>query len=214
MKRTKSKLNRYEIGQAVAETFKEHWLIIVLALILVIGMIFGSVYARSAENTVLEKLDFIFFSNYKTRISQTLFTTFTASVASSFLFVLMSFLSGMSLWGSVLVPLLPFFRGFGLGLTSGYIYAFYGFKGILFNAVVILPSAFLSSVCVIAAARESIRYSVSLAAAERSGHSHNNDTDYTMRTYLNRYALLLILLVGSGVLDVICTACFAGIFSL
>ncbi len=212
MKRTKSRLSRYEMGQAIAETFKEHWLIIVVGLVLVIGMIFGAVYARSAENTVLEKLDFIFFSNYKTRISQTLFTTFTSSVASSFLFLLLCFLSGMSLWGSAFVPLILFFRGFGLGLTSGYIYAFYGFKGILFNAIVILPSAFLSSVCVIFAARESIRYSVLLAAAERSRHS--NETDYTVRTYLNRYALLLILLLGSGVLDVICTACFAGIFSL
>ena len=80
---------------------------------------------RNSDEAMLARLDFLFSSNFQME-GQTMIGIFAASFVSVFLFLLATLWMGMSLWGTILIPVLPFFRGFGLGVSSGFLYASYG----------------------------------------------------------------------------------------
>lgn len=187
---------------------KLNWDLVLLAFFFLAGMIIGAVYARNADSKSLENLDFLFAGNFKARESATFLSIFTASFASSFLFVLACFLCGLSMWGIFFIPFILSFRGFGLGLTSGYLYAVYGGKGILFNLMIILPGAFVCCFSILLAAREGIRFSRLLVSCGARA---------TDRSRLKLYALhfgtvLGITFISAGI-DLLLSACFGGLFS-
>lgn len=181
-----------------------------LTLLLLLGTVLGALFARGADDSVMQKLDLLFLSDIKARALQSSGAAFIASLSSSFLFVAVCFLLGMSLWGMLFLPLIPLFRGFGFGLTSGYLYAAYGFQGVLFNAVVVLPGAFLSMIAILLAAKEGIGFSKkTLFEALRKEQSDA----LTLKEYAIRLGSALILSAAAAAIDLITAVCFSGAFS-
>lgn len=152
-----------------------------LASLLLAGMIFGSFRARGAGYDSLERLDFLFASNFRARSDLPFYSVFCASFASSFLFVFACFLCGLSMWGAFLIPLLAAFRGYGLGLTAGYLYSSQGWTGALFYLSVLLPGAFLSCLAILAAGEEGERCSCSLASRVIRGNGENLQKSYLIK---------------------------------
>ncbi len=175
---------------------------VLFAVILLAGMVFGSVYARNTEENVLKKLDFLFACDFQARTSQPFSTALLASFASAFIFVFACFLCGLSMWGVFFIPVILFFRGFGLGLASGYLYSAYKLKGVLFNLFVILPGAYICCIAIIFACVESSGFSRCLM----SGKS------YKMRTYLFHFGLILLIAFLSSVIDFLLSMCLSGLF--
>lgn len=196
-------------GKELAETVRTNRGTVLLSLLFLAGMAMGAVYARNAGFDVLKELDFLFAGNFKARSSAPSGTVFLASFASSFLFLLLCFLCGLSMWGAFFIPLIPVFRGFGLGLTSGYLYAVYGGKGILFNLVVILPGAFLCCLSILLAAREGMRFSRMVA-----GHGADSGVNGAkVRLYSLHFGAYLGVAFLSALCDLLFAACFGGLFS-
>jgi stage II sporulation protein M len=178
-----------------------------LAAVFLAGMICGAIYSRSADLRTLSRLDFLFAGNFKARAAQPLLSIFSASFASAFLFVLACFLCGLSMWGAFIIPAIPFFRGFGLGLTSGFLYVTYGWKGFLYNFAVILPGAFFCCLAILASSLEGIRYSRSLVAHGTTAG------EIPIRNYLLRFGAILAWACMAAVLDTLMSALFGGCFS-
>ncbi len=194
------------------QALRENNIIVLFSLLLICGMIFGAVFARNASFNILDKLDFLFYSNFKTRASQPIISIFAASFASSFIFILVCFLCGLSVWGMFIIPAVLFFRGFGLGLTSGYLYAAYKFMGVLFNLVVILPGAFLCCISILLAAREGSRFSKAIASSATL--KKGTISQSKMKIYLLRFGIFLMIAFLASLLDVFFSVCFGGLFSL
>ena len=120
------------------------------------------------------------------------------------------FLSGCSLWGGLLIPLTTFFRGFGLGILTGYLYYSYGWHGFLFHLLVILPGMFLSSIGIAYGSEKSLKLSVRLFRAQKK------DADRTANINFKQYFFLMgkacTMITFAAVLDMICTVCFSGLF--
>ena len=106
------------------------------------------------------------FTSISTRVNGSYWQLFLSSMASSFLFTLASFFSGLTMWGMFLTPLLPLLRGFGLGLTAGYLYGFGGI-GIWYFICIVLPGAFSSALTVLLTSSEAIRFSKRLNRAHK-----------------------------------------------
>ncbi|NLJ31779.1 MAG: hypothetical protein GX424_09305 [Clostridiales bacterium] len=191
---------------------RENNMMVFFSLFLIGGAVLGAVFAKNADMSSLKKLDFLFYSNFQSRVGQSFFSVFSASFASSFLFILFCFLCGLSMWGMVLIPAAVFFRGFGLGLTSGYIYAAYGGRGILFNLIVILPGALFCCLAILLAAREGTRFSKRIAACG-SSDSSKAISRYSIKLYLLRFGVILCVASLAALTDVFLSACFAGMFS-
>ncbi len=194
------------------EALRANHILVLFSILLICGMIFGAIFARNAGMEALDKLDFLFYSNFKTRAIQSVVSVFAASFASSFIFIFICFLCGLSMWGMFIIPAVLFFRGFGLGLTSGYLYAAYGFKGILFNFSVILPGAFVCCLAILLAAREGSRFSRRIASCGAMPESRTISPP-KMKLYLLRFGAILALAFSAALLDVLFSACFAGMFS-
>jgi len=194
------------------DALRVNYVLVLFSVFLISGMVFGAIFAKNAGFSALSKLDFLFYSNFKTRAVQPFLSVFSASFASSFLFILFCFLCGLSMWGMFMIPAVLFFRGFGLGLTSGYLYAAYGGNGILFNLAVILPGAFICCLAILLAAREGTRFSRRIASCGTSSQS-GAISQANIKIYLLRFGAILGIAFLAALIDLLLSACFAGMFS-
>ncbi|HEX3017766.1 MAG TPA: stage II sporulation protein M [Caproicibacter sp.] len=196
------------LGKDLLSAIQENQAMFLLSLILLAGMILGSIYARNAGFSALNRLDFLFAGNFKARLSQPFLMVFTASFASSFIFIFACFLCGLSMWGAFFIPIIIAFRGFGLGLTSGYLYSAYSWKGILYNLGVILPGAFVCCFAILLASLEGVRYSRMLAA-----RSPGSVSGITLKSYILRFGAILGLACAAAIIDTLLSALLGGCFS-
>mgnify|MGYP006886290378 CR=1 FL=1 len=189
----------------ILQIFRQQFLLVFLGLFLIAGLILGVIFIRNADYSLLKTLDFVFFSNVKARSALPVLSIFVASLASSFLFLLFCFLCGLSIWGAYCVPLAPLFRGFGMGITAGYLYAAYGFQGFLFHLAVIFLIAILI------ASRESMLFSKKIhlgrKTEEQEAQPKNN-----VRHFFIRFSILTGILIIGALVDVLTTVCFSGLF--
>ena len=195
----------------ILQIFRQQFLLVFLGLFLIAGLILGVIFIRNADYSLLKTLDFLFFSNVKARSALPVLSIFVASLASSFLFLLFCFLCGLSIWGAYCVPLAPLFRGFGMGITAGYLYAAYGFQGFLFHLAVILPGAFICLIAILIASRESMLFSKKIhlgrKTEEQEAQPKNN-----VRHFFIRFSILTGILIIGALVDVLTTVCFSGLF--
>ena len=195
----------------ILQIFRQQFLLVFLGLFLIAGLILGVIFIRNADYSLLKTLDFVFFSNVKARSALPVLSIFVASLASSFLFLLFCFLCGLSIWGAYCVPLAQLFRGFGMGITAGYLYAAYGFQGFLFHLAVILPGAFICLIAILIASRESMLFSKKIhlgrKTEEQEAQPKNN-----VRHFFIRFSILTGILIIGALVDVLTTVCFSGLF--
>ena len=160
---------------------------------------------------MLNRLDFILQTNFELRCSQGPASAFVSSFASAAVFMLVILLLGLSLWGGFIAVALPFFKGYGYGLSVGYLYGAYGFKGVLYNLLVILPGTFISSAVIAAGALCALRSSVkSTAGLFRS--PVRDDPKEQLKRYLLTMLRLSLLCLAASIIDVLCAFCFSWIF--
>lgn len=176
------------------------------------GVATGAFHGRNADAEMLQSLDLLFLTDFRAGRTQTLHGAFAASFASAFIFMLMIFLSGMSLWGVVSAAVVPFIKGYGYGLSVGFLYSAYGLSGIGYNALVILPGAMLCSVVIASAARQAILCSAKILTLFRKT-AVSDDPRVFMRHYLLAMLWLLLLAAVSSLIDMIFTAAFSQLFN-
>ncbi|MBR1752258.1 MAG: hypothetical protein IJ740_15555, partial [Ruminococcus sp.] len=123
--------------------------VIIFAFTLVLGLAIGCICSGGLSSGTLKNLDFLFMTNMPQRLSGGPLGAFCAGFASDFLFLLAAFLMGLSLWGAAVLPLISFFRGFGIGVSAGYLLLNYGFKGIIFYITVLLPGIIIFAMVLI-----------------------------------------------------------------
>ncbi len=210
LKRSKKNLNLLISDQI--NLVKNNGMLFFLYSVLILGTIVGVIFAKNADNEMISNLDFLFASNYQSRLSQSIFDNFSTSLVSSFIFILITIFMGLSMWGSVLVPIVPFFRGFGLGISSGFLYKIYGFKGILFNLILILPGMFLSCIAIVLSAKEAIKFSSILASFGFDYKKHDRKIP-NIKIYFFKNSKSFILIVIGALVDMFFTICFSPLFS-
>lgn len=200
----KIRINRNDI--------KRNAVFAVFCILVFVGIIIGALNGRNADNELLKRLDFIFLTNFDVRCSRVVLSAFVSSFASSFLFLLVIFLLGLSVWGGTVVAAIPFFKGYGYGLSVGWLYCNYGFYGVLYNILVILPGAFLCSALIAAAANSA--FEISLKLMSSCSRSVSADSVHiSVKRYLLSMLWFLVLAAVAAAVDMIFSLCFSWIFS-
>ncbi|MBQ1659271.1 MAG: stage II sporulation protein M [Clostridia bacterium] len=187
-------------------------LFVLFCLLLFGGVLWGALNSRSADEELLKRLDFILQTNYSLRSTQGLISAFTASFASSVMLLLLCLLSGLSLFGSIPALVIPFFKGYGYGLSAGFLYGAYGMKGIGYNLLVILPGMFFSSIIICSASLMSFCSSLKLCSYFFSA-AVRDDPREQMKSYLLSILRCLLLCALAAAVDMICSLCFSWIFN-
>lgn len=184
----------------------------VLACILLLGIFLGSLSVGAMKTTVINKIGVLFLDNFKNRSSEPLFFIFISSLSSVFIFVLLAFFMGLSVWGFIMVPFVPLVRGICIGFTQSYLYSQYGLYGIAFQLVVLFPGIFVSSIAILLITKEAMALSHSL-----SNVFIFNETNYKKRsefkTYLFRGSCVFALTTLSAIIDTLLNFAFLRFFS-
>lgn len=185
---------------------------VVFFIILFIGIAIGSLNGKNADTELLKRLDFIFLTNFDIRCSQGVLATFISSFATAFIFLAVIFFLGLSLWGGIVVAAVPFFKGYGYGLSVGYLYFKYGFYGIMYNILVMLPGAFLCSAVIVAASQETFKNSFKFISYLKSS-SAETDTHIQIKRFMLSMLWCLFLAAVSAAVDMMFSLCFSWIFN-
>lgn len=129
------------------------------------------------------------------------------SFMSSALVLLVLFAAGTSMLGVVLVPILAAVRGVFFGGVSALLYSQYSVKGIAFNAVLIIPSAFIFLIALLLAARESMRFSILMAKISLPG-SPSVNLAFDFKNYCGRYLFIALIALASALTDAVLSCSF------
>lgn len=149
-KRKHNGTKRLKKTKSDIKLFTQKWGgLILFALMLVLGLTVGCICSGGLSSGALKNLDFLFATNLPERLSGGALGAFCAGFASDFLFILAAFLLGLSLWGAAALPFVAFFKGFGVGVSAGYLLSTYGFKGVIFYVSVLLTGIVISGMALI-----------------------------------------------------------------
>ena len=130
-----------------------------------------------------------------------------SSFMGSALVLLILFAAGTSILGVIFVPFLAVFRGVFYGGISALLYSEYAVKGIAFNAVLIIPSAFVFVIALLLASRESMRFSILIAKISLPGSASVN-LSFDFKNYCGRYLFIVLIALASALTDAVLSCSF------
>ena len=130
------------------ESVKRNSLLIIFTSVLVLGLVAGVFSIKLCVNEDYYGIASLFKNFVSSRSGQPYYIHLLWTVSSVFSFVLLCYILGLGIQGQFIIPVVPFFRGFGIGLISGYLYCVHSLYGIGLFALVLLPE-FLSSTIII-----------------------------------------------------------------
>lgn len=182
-------------------------------IILLVGLFAGAVYAGNAETELLNSLDFLFTTNLDVRLTQNAIGTFCACFASDFIFLSSVFLLGLAPWGIPVIPFLVLFKGFGTGLTAGWLIFAYSLKGAGFYLLVLLPGTFLFCIALITLSVFAFGFSKKIflniaAKSNRDGYLHREAV-----IYCSRSMTALIMTFFAAIIDAALWSLLSGAFN-
>ena len=184
-------------------------LFIVLSIVLLVGVFCGSILVKFFDKNTFSLIGTLLVQDLIERGSESFLNIFIASISAVSIFILPAFLMGLSAWGYLLAPLVPFTRGLCIGLASGYIYLSYGLKGMGFYALVFLPGIFTSVFAVLLVTQEAILFSKHYVSMIFSKNvTFGNPT----KRYILKISLALFLVIVSGGVDVFFSLIFSNLF--
>lgn len=181
-------------------------------LTFILGIVLGSIAFKNFDEQLLQKLGFLFLTNIENRLELSAFDIFSSSFASDFIFIFSAFLLSFTVWGAFALPLLCAFKGFGVGISSAYMFSQYSVTGIGFYILVILPGTVLFLFAFITALKEAFTQSVHLIKVFLPTQSESTLLRYT-KVYLFRNFAVLILTAFSAIIDMLLWLLFANMFN-
>ncbi len=176
------------------------------------GLLMGSLSARNADESLLDGLGFLFTTNLSARMGQPVFSTFATSFASNFLFFMFVFLCGLAPWGMVAVYAAPAFKGFGVGLSAGYLFITYGFRGVGFYLLVILTGTFIFSFALIIECIQAHYLSCRIAKAVFTAGENMQPVSVYVHSFLLRSLYMLMMSAVASLADMLLWTGFSGLF--
>lgn len=181
-------------------------------LLLFAGLATGSVYAENADTSMLESLDFLFTTNLDARLTQNFAGTFCACLASDFIFLISVYLLGFAPWGIPFMLFVMFFKGFGTGLTAGYLFISESLAGIGFYLLILLPGTFLFCIALVLFSSSAFNFSKRMFLSVISKEIPKQPLRAGAVVFSSRFMSSLIMTFGAAVLDTVLWTLFAGSF--
>ncbi len=182
-------------------------------VLLLLGLVFGAISARNADSQLLNSLDFLFTTNLDARLSHNIAETFSACFASDFLFLFAMFLLGLAPWGIPVMPFVAVFKGFGTGLTAGFLISEYSFMGAGFYLIVLLPGTFLFCIAFLIIAANSFDFSKQMFMLTASKSVPEFSVRQRLMYYFSHSMSALIITFGATIVDTALWTFLSGAFN-
>ena len=192
--------NNKKIKTKAKYFFVNNKLFTVLFVIFIFGAIVGNLVIKNTNENFLKDVADLLTLNFRVRSEGSFFNIFTESIFSNFIFILIIFSMGLSVFGVTLVPPIVFLKGYFIGIFQNYLCKSFGIKGILFFIFVILPGFIFSILATLLMAKEAIKISNIFSNMLLNIKNWQND-EKSVKSYLQKTCCVLILIVTSAFID-------------
>lgn len=190
--------------------FKKNKSFTVLFLLLIFGLVIGNFVFKNLGESFSFKVSSLFLGNLEARKS--FFNLFIESVFSTFIFILIIFLMGLSAIGITLIPPVVFLKGYCAGIFQNFLCTNYGIKGFLFGLLLLLPGFLISCIAITLMAKEAIKISNIFSNLLLNIYPQQNN-EKNVKAYLIKTGCVLILTATSALVDVTLSFLFLRFFS-
>ena len=209
MKNKSSKLK--ENKTSILEAVNQNNSLIFIAFCFLLGVLAGVLIFKT-KNTVDG-----YYSKEFIKLYKELNGGFLSSTLHSFVrqlpFAAAIFLSGTCMVGAILVPSVAAARGIVYGMIMAYIYFEFSLMGIVFNLLILIPSAVIAAIAIILSSREALGFSLSLARlAFPDTRKPHIEQDFKL--YCMRQLFVMIFFLTSALTEGLLCASFISFFSL
>lgn len=181
-------------------------------ILILLGMILGAMYSRSADEQTLKSLDFLFTTNLDSRLTQSVMGTFCACFASDCIFLISVYLFGCAPWGLPFELAAVLFKGFGIGVTAAFLFLTHGLSGVGFYLLVLLPGTFLFCVALALFSGSAFEFSKRMFSICFSKTPPEAPVREGLLKLSSRLVNSLILTFAAALLDTLLWSLFAGAF--
>lgn len=185
---------------------------IVFVLLLLVGLAVGAAFAGNADEQLINSLDFLFTTNISARLEQDTFGIFSACFASDFIFLILIFLLGLAPWGVPVMPFVILFKGFGTGITAGYLISIHSLAGVGFYLLILLPGTFLFCFALVLLAVNSFVFSVGMFKQIIGRSNQIVSMREPLKRYLSQSMSALIMTFLASIIDAALWVLFSGAF--
>lgn len=169
---------------------KKNNIIVLVTIIFIIGLIFGSIYITILSNEQKLKITnsvSTFFNNNKKFSFDDKIELFKNSLYSNMLYTIIMWVLGISIIGLPIVFIMVFFKSFITGFSVSSIFAKYGIKG-LFKAILYLfPSNIVFTIFIIFLSCYSILISKKIFSSAFKKQTIN------FKTFMGKYFFILVI---------------------
>lgn len=184
-----------------------------LLILIVIGAVFGALYIKNSgiNKTGLEGTGFFMQDILMAGAASKGF----ASLASSAFFpvsllICVEFIFGLCIIGFPFEILMPVIHGAWLGAAMASIDIRYGVKGLGICLIFIIPQALLTSLAVMLACREGVRFSYSISRLVFTSKGKNLGASF--RVYCYKYVVCFLLVGVASIIQALAIIIFSDIF--
>ncbi|MEG0693036.1 MAG: stage II sporulation protein M [Oscillospiraceae bacterium] len=194
------------------EDYRANYSLILLAGMFIIGMIYGVLLIKSNSDSLANTISII-TNEYTIKLQQgSIWQGFWSSFVSTFIFIFLPYLLGYSAIAQPLILFVPWFKGLGLGFFMANLYTSYGFRGIGFCALVIMPSTLVALFCILIASREALKLS-NLFFQSFASKRHSAVSLTTIKLYNLKLLVLSFISLIASIINVVCVLLFSELFN-
>lgn len=193
--------------------FRRYGLRVMFTSVLLVGLVAGSICAQNSGENLLKSLDFLFTTNLDARLAQNAAGTFCACFASDFIFLFSVFLLGLTPWGVFVMPFVVLFKGFGTGVTAGYLFAIQQLGGVGFYLLVLLPGTFLFCIALVMFSTNSFVFSKDMFVYTFGKYPPKQSMRMRAASFCSHLMASLIMTFCASLLDTALWTLFAGAFN-
>ena len=186
-------------GLHIKELFCKNKVLYVFALLFLFGVVFGTVLFVKNQNVRLYA-ESLFDFYVSARKGRGFLKIASHSFISSVYLLLFSFFCGASLLGLVFIPISVCFSGAAAGAVISFVYSAYSFKGIAFNAIILIPPLLPILVCFLFSAKESFFFSICISKLTMPKSRPANLYD-GFRLYCGKFIIFLLIVFLSSIIN-------------
>ncbi len=179
--------------------FRKNWCILLLTLMFILGLIAGSVIFK--RNDTVAEWTVSYAENFlNLRENGSFWAIFFNSFMVSFGYYLINSVLGTSIIGVTTVPFVISVRGGTLGCLMSAIFAKHSLKGIVINALAVVPSSAISVLFMLISAKEAMRFSSTVIKITMP-NSQPRNLSPAFTCFLRKNSILIIPIVLSALLE-------------
>lgn len=206
----RTSMSRETTGNPAKRESRIFW---ILGGLFCIGMLYGVMLVRAGGSDVENGVSALLGEYVRQARAQTPFGYFKDSVWLSIFTLLVPYLAGYSAIGQPLALLTPIIRGLTLGFFMSSLYLQFGFQGVIYSLLVLIPNTLVCIFCLMIVCRESIRLSNLFLGSFAFRHS-TGVTLTVIKLYHVKLGILLLISLGGSLLDLTCFLLFGGLLPI